>query len=136
MYCQRLCDGSAHRRTHHMGLPDVQGIHQAYNVEGHVLEPVRGDHRLAQPGAHHCPHDVGGADVVEPRRFAHVAVVEPDDTEAARREPLTKLLVPGDHLRAHAGDKDQGWIRTVAEALPTERDAVGPNKVFRRAGNT
>jgi hypothetical protein len=88
----RLDDHPAHRQAHDVGLGDTEGVEHGERVVGHVAQPV------ARPL-------VVDRRAGERRRQPHVAVVEPDDLEAAAGEHLAPCVVVVRALAAEAVDE-------------------------------
>ena len=99
-----------------MGALDPEVIEEADHVKRHVLEGVA---RRALVALQQLPGRRDGK-VVERGRTPDVAIVEADHEEAGRREALTELIPPRDHLRPEPHDQHERGIGTVAERLVTE----------------
>ena len=100
-----LRDHPAHRHAHDVGALRVHRVEDRHRVAGHVAQRV----------------------AVRPSSFddkPDVAVVEPHDAIALRRELLAPLLVVVDALRAEAVDEQQRRVRGGAERLVEELDVT------------
>ena len=83
----KLGDHAAHRRAGDVRAFDPEGAEKPDGVGRHVVERIgRGD-RPAGAGLRDQGSEVRGAERVEMRGAADVAVVEPDDAEAFAASP-------------------------------------------------
>ena len=90
-----------------MGRPDLQRAEQADHVIGHVPQLVGcgdGNAQGAQLEQFQCAEPLAA---LHSRRFADVAVVEPNHAKAARGELAAEFVVPMDHLGAQSHDENQ-----------------------------
>jgi hypothetical protein len=100
---------------------DVERVEQPGRVIGHVVQRVAG----ARVVPRHQLERIRHRPVLDLRREADVAVVEPHDVEAAAGEQLAEALVPAQHLNPEPHDQQHRGVRWVAEGLVFQLDAVG-----------
>jgi len=91
---------------------DAELVEQAERVVGHVAEQVG---RLDREACHRA-HQVGHGRV-DLGRAAGVAVVVPDDVEAAIRKLAAQLQVPVDEVHTQAHHEQEGRVGGIAERL-------------------
>ena len=114
---------------------DAEHVHQRNRILGHVAELVGRRNRnfqeaqlqQLQRGQPLAAGEFGG--------LADIAVVETDDTKAARGQPLAKGVVPEHHLGAEPHDQQHRLCRRLAENLVTNVDAVGAGDLRRLVGD-
>ncbi len=121
---ERLRDHPAHRRADDVRAADVERFHQPDDVVRHLVQRVRRLDRPAGDERLHRGEDVRNAGVGEDRRPADVAVVEPDDVEAALRESGAERLVPEEHLGTETHDQQHRRRGRVAAGIVLELDVV------------
>ncbi len=103
---QDLHDGAAHGDAGHMRRLDRQGIHQADNIGGHVLDGVGNRNLAARLGLGQQRIDIGRACFVELGGQAHIAIVEDHHVKAHARQQPQQVFRPVDQLRAQTAHQD------------------------------
>ena len=68
------------------------------------------------------------------RGLADVAIVEANDTKAARGELAAEIIIPMDHLGAEPHDQQQRFRGRIAENFVADVDAVGASDLWRLMG--
>ena len=104
---------------------DAERVEHAQGVRGHVGKRVGRAHRQPHEVAQGRDRDVGDAQLVEAVAQAGVAVVEADDAQAARQQPLDELLGPARELHAQAHHEQDRRRVARTGVLDLERQAVG-----------
>ncbi|MCY1240865.1 hypothetical protein D9M72_537340 [compost metagenome] len=112
-----LGDHPAHAGAQHVELIDVQGIHQAQAIVGHVGQRVRRRHRQSEFVAQHFECQVGFGRCLPPGRQADIAIVIANHPEPLLAQGDHHLVRPVDQLPAQAHHQQQGRIRHTADAL-------------------
>jgi hypothetical protein len=107
-----------------MGALNSERIHEPCGVPRHVEQGVGHVELETDGGLGHQRHGVGHAGCIQSRRPADVAIVEPDNVQAAPGQGQAEILVPADHLRAKAHDQHERGIACVTERVATERHAI------------
>ncbi len=108
-----------------MSAGDPERIEEARGVGGHVVERIgRGGPPAGLPRRDHG-RQVRRRELGQMGRLADVAVVEPDDAKAFRRQAVAERNRPADELRGEAHDQQHGRIALAPEALVFDVDPVG-----------
>lgn len=120
-----LRDHSAHRRADHMRLLDSQCIEQAGRVRRHIRQGIgRLDFKPQLVPDHHL-EDARRLRSVHLLAQADIAIVEPDDAKAARRQRIEQFVGPQRHLRAEPVDQQDRRSIGRPPLVIFERDPIG-----------
>ena len=115
-----LRDHAAQGGADHVRFGDAQGSKERSTVVGHVFDPVGGRRKVR---ASEEGHDVGHS--IELGGQPTVAVVVPDDEEAALAEPVDKAVRPRRELGTKPHDEEQRRIRGIPLGDVLDLNPVG-----------
>ena len=118
-----------------MRLVDSQRREKVRRIGGHVVEGIGRCDRLTRQELRHHGAEMGRAELGQMRRPADVAVVEPDDAESFRRQPVAERVRPACELarKAHAEKNDR--CAFAPDAFEFKIDAVGADARYERGPN-
>ncbi|KPX78779.1 hypothetical protein ALP66_05728 [Pseudomonas amygdali pv. photiniae] len=114
---QVLGNHAAHARAKNVKLANLQGVHQAQGIIGHIGQRIRRRDRQAQLVAQHFKGQVGLGWLLHPGRQTDVAIVVANHPVALLTQRNHNLVRPMNQLPAKAHYQQQGRVGLTADAL-------------------
>ena len=127
-----LGDHPAHARAQHVKLLDLQRVHQAQAILGHIAQGVGRRNGQAELVTQHLEGQVGTGRRLAPGRQADITIVVADHPKALLTERHDHFIRPMDQLPAQPHHQQQRRIgdttdTLVGQAYLSQLDPLGRN---------